>query len=383
MKDIEMINLIKEGENHYVEFKREDENNKDFAKTIVAFANSDGGRIFIGIDNDGTILGVTETEKNLRRIDDIAFNLCNPPITISQEVYEIKGKKIIVVTVPKGLQRPYETNGITYIRSSNRIRKASREESFRLFQASGTIYYDEIPLTKTNLIDIDFQEFQYFLKRYLDLHTNNEEELIYYLKNFHLINEEKIPTVTGILFFGREPQNYLPHGKVIAAAFNDVDISAEPFDKKDIIGTIPDMITQCESFFKIHLQIKHKIKNFEPEQTEELPLTALRELIINAIAHRDYIISSPIRILLFTDKLEIHSPGLLPNTVTIDSIKVGGSHVLRNPTIYNLLVKMKMVTDLGSGVRRAIKIIKERTQCEPEFRLTENEFIVTIKRVKL
>ncbi len=382
MNEQEIKAITKKGEGHYIEFKREDENNKDFAKTIVSFANADGGKILIGVGDNGEIIGVSDVDKLMRRIDDISLNLCSPPITVLQESVIVDNRQIVIVYVPKGIQRPYETGGITYIRSSNRIRSASREEKLRLFQASEAIFYDEVPVSKTTTNDLDFQEFEYFLDKYLDLKVNNSEELIYYLKNFHLIDEQKIPTVTGILFFGREPQRFLYNARVVCAGINGTDIAIEPFDKKDVQGTIPDIIQQCESFLKVHLLIKHTVKNFEQEVKEELPFSALREILINAIAHRDYTINAPIRLLIFTDRLEVHSPGVLPNTVTIDSIKVGGSHVLRNPTIYNLLVKMKMVTDLGSGVRRCIKLIKGHTGEEPEFEQTENEFIVRIKRTR-
>ncbi|HOT58183.1 MAG TPA: ATP-binding protein, partial [Spirochaetales bacterium] len=219
-----------------------------------------------------------------------------------------------------------------------------------------------------------------FLSKYLDLDTENEDDLKYYLINFHLLTERNIPTITGILFFGKDPQKFLPESRIICANINGTDIGEPSLENKEISGTIPNIISNVESFFKNNLREKHNIKDFLPETEYEIPLTALREAVVNAIAHRDYTISGPIRIMLFTDRVEIHSPGKLPNTVTVESMKIGGSHVLRNPTIYNILVKMKMVTDLGSGVRRIIKLVKEHTNNEVELISTENEFIVKIPR---
>ncbi|MEW5767618.1 MAG: ATP-binding protein [bacterium] len=96
--------------------------------------------------------------------------------------------------------------------------------------------------------------------------------------------------------------------------------------------------------------------------------------------HRDYTINAPIRIIIFTDRIEIHSPGRLPNTVTIESMKVGGSHVLRNPHIYNMLAKIRMVTDLGSGVRRMIRLVKDYIGLDVELIANENELVVIIPR---
>jgi len=133
---------------------------------------------------------------------------------------------------------------------------------------------------------------------------------------------------------------------------------------------------------KLYLTEEHKIKELEPEVYPEIPLEALREALVNAVAHRDYTISAPIRIIVFKDRVEFHTPGKLPNTVTIESMKIGGAHVLRNPTIYNLLAKMGLVTDIGSGVFRIIESVRKMMQKEVLFDLTDTEFILTIPRRK-
>lgn len=380
MTELELRELIQKGEGHYLEFKLEQENNEDFAKTFVAFANTDGGKILVGISDDGLLNGINDIDALMRRLDDIAINRCEPPITIFQESLMVDEKKVVIVSIPKGSQRPYYVGGRTYIRSSNRIRLASREEMLRLFQSSESIYYDEIPVSRAKFSDFDVIFFRQFLSEYLLTEPTNDEELNYYAQNFHLIDKAKIPTVAGILFFGKNPQNFIKHARIICAAIKGTDIADEPFDRKEIGSTVPKMIQDCESFLKIHLTQRHEIKGFEKEVKEEIPFTALREAIVNAIAHRDYTINQAIRVLIFSDRVEIRSPGMLPNTVTVDSMRVGGSHVLRNPTIYNMLIKYKMVTDLGSGVRRMIKLVKENNGKDVLLEPKQNEFIVTIPR---
>lgn len=384
MTGLELRELINKGEGHHLEFKEEQENNDDFAKTFVAFANTDGGKILVGISDDDSIRGINDIDSLMRRLDDIAINRCEPPITILQESLQVDGNNIVIVSVPKGPQRPYDVRGRTYIRSSNRIRMASREEKQRLFQSSESIYYDEIPVRRSKFSDFDINSFQQFLSDYLSLQTtDNEKEIEYYARNFHLINEDMTPTVSGILFFGKNPQNFLTQARIICAAIEGNDIAIPPSDRKEINSTIPKMIADSESFLKIHLTQKHEIKDFEKEVKEEIPFTALREALVNAIAHRDYTINQAIRVLVFSDRVEIRSPGILPNTVTVDSMRVGGSHVLRNPTIYNMLIKFKMVTDLGSGVRRIIKLVKEHIGKDVLLIPTSNEFILTIPRTSL
>jgi len=382
MTELEIKQLIAKGEGHHLEFKREEENNNDFAKTIVSFANTDGGKILAGVANDGTIIGISDIEKFMLRIDDLALNLCKPPITIFQETTVIDDKNIVIINIPKGIQRPYQCKGKFYIRSSNRCREATREEILRLFQSSESIYYDELSITNANLKNIDLGLFKSFLKDYQSqgITEINEQEVLSYLKNLHLIGKDIMPTVTGLLFFGKNPQDFLKEARIVCAYIEGDDIDTAPLDKKNLNGVIPQIIEDTERFFKIYLREEHIIKDFKPETKFELPMPALREAVVNALAHRDYTISAPIRILIFTDRIEIRSPGGLPNTVTIESMKAGGSHVLRNPHIYNMLIKFQMVTDLGSGVRRMIKLVKDYTGLDVELIANDNEFVVKIPR---
>lgn len=381
MTAIEVRELINKGEGFHLEFKEEGVTSESLKKSIVGFANTDGGKIIVGVNNDGTVVGVNDPDRKMLEIENVAYNQCQPPITILQETVVIDDKVVIVVNVPKGIQRPYSTNdGKYYIRSSNCFRVASREELLRIFQSSESIYYDEIPVNRSKLSNLYLESFKEFAEEYLNIQILEKSDIEYYLKNFHLLDSNNIPTLTGILFFGKNPQEFITQARIICAAIAGTDLSIEPLDRKDISSTIPQMIKECESFFKIHLTQSHKIRNFEKELKEEIPLTALREAIVNAIAHRDYTINQAIRVFVYSDRVEIHSPGLLPNTVTIDSMKVGGSHVLRNPTIYNMLYKYKMVTDLGSGVKRIIKLVKDNSGKDVVFNLTENEFILTIPR---
>lgn len=269
---------------------------------------------------------------------------------------------------------------LVMVMATNRCRDASREELLRIFQASESIYYDEIPVNRAKFYDLDLDSFRSFMREHLDVEVNDDSDIEYYLKNFHLVTGANIPTVTGILFFGKNPQNFISQARIICASINSNDIATAPSDRKEIISTIPKMISDSENFLRLNLKTRHDIKDFEPESREEIPLTALREAIINAIAHRDYTINAPIRIIIFSDRVEIHSPGKLPNTVSTDSMRIGGSHVLRNPTIYNLLVKIRMVTDLGSGVRRIIKLVKDNNDKDVLLIPSESEFVLTIPR---
>lgn len=382
MDEIELREIILKGEDLHTEFKEMIESNEDLAKSIVCFANTDGGKIIIGVTKAGEIVGVENIDETLRRIDDVAFNRCEPPVTVVTETLKIDDKTLIIVNIPKGEQRPYRTqSGFYYIRSVNRCRQASRQELLRMFQATESMFYDEIEIHKASLQNLDVKKFISFLKDFMNIPVSNESEYLKNLmKNLKVISPTEKPTLAGLLFFGDKPQDFIPYAKIICAYIEGEEISIPPSDKKDVSGDIMEMLENTMKFLKIYLREKHIIKGLEPEAHLEIPEKALREILINAIAHRDYTISSPIRVLIFVNRIEVHSPGKLPNTVTIESIKIGGSHVLRNPTIYNFFVKMGLVTDVGSGVARAIRLIREKIGMDIKLVETENEFIVEIPR---
>jgi ATP-dependent DNA helicase RecG len=379
MNESELKERISQGENIHTEFKATLPDRESLAKSIVCFANTDGGQFIIGVADSGGIPGITDLDQTIRAIDDVAFNRCEPPITVVQETVKVEDKTVLIINIPKGMQRPYRTeSGLYYVRSANKCRQASREELLRLFQATESIYYDETVIFKTSYKDLDLIYFDEFLKSYIHI-TASEEELNQYLKNLRLLAHDKL-TLAGLLFFGKKPQSFLPLAKIIAAYIPGTDIAMPPADKKDIKGKISDIIEDARWYLRLYLREEHEIADFQSELKPELPDAALREAIVNAVAHRDYTMSASIRLLIFKNRIEIRTPGKLPNGVIIESIKIGGSHVLRNPTIYNLLARMGLVTDLGSGVRRIITLVKQHVQKEVQLEETDTEFVLTIPR---
>jgi len=380
MNEFELKDRILKGEDLHTEFKESFTDNEDIAKSIVCFANTDGGQLVVGVNDNGEIVGVENLDELLRRIDDVSYNRCEPPITIVQETLSIENRSVLIINVPKGDQRPYRTaSGVHYIRSANRCRQASREELLRLFQAAESIYYDEIEILRASLKDIDTDYAKKFLEKYFNLKVE-DENLIRYLMNIKALSNNEKPTLSGILFFGENPQFYLPTSNIIAAYIDGNDLSIPPSDKKEFEGKVSQILEDSLRFLRIYVKEKHIIRGLEDERHYEIEGYVLREAIVNAVAHRDYTISAPIRIFIFNDRIEFHTPGKLPNTVSIESVKIGGAHVLRNPTIYNLLGKMGLVTDIGSGIKRIIESVKKTVGRDVKLEIIDSEFILTIPR---
>jgi len=189
------------------------------------------------------------------------------------------------------------------------------------------------------------------------------------------------PTIAGIILFGRKPQQHLPYVQINAARIPGIDVSMEPSDMKDITGKLLDVIDQAQRFLKLHLPIPHEIKGFSPEAKPELPEEALREAVVNAVAHRDYTVMGPIRIFILDDRIEIHTPGRTPNTVDEAAMR-SGVHVVRNPHIYARLSDAGLVTRAGSGIRRIIRLIKQATGNDIGIDIRDFEVLLTIPRQK-
>lgn len=365
------------GENLHTEFKERIDASDELAKAIVCFANTDGGQLIIGVGEDRTITGVADADAVNRTVDNVAYNNCEPPVTVLQEVLDDQGRTVVVVNIPKGEQRPYRTNrGRYYIRTSSGCRDASREELLRLFQATESLYYDETPLPRLSRQDLDLEA----LDRYLEETGQAELVLDPYrlLRNWGLLSGEH-PTIAGVLLFGREPQRHLPFAQINAARFPGADAVADPLDRKDLTGRLPNVIDEARRFLRLHLRIAHEIRGFESEIKPELPEEALREAIVNAVAHRDYTVRGPIRLFVLDDRIEIHTPGQPPNTVTAEAMRAG-VHVVRNPRLYARLSDAGLVTRAGTGVRRMIKLVRDATGKDIGIDIRDFEVLFTIPR---
>jgi ATP-dependent DNA helicase RecG len=291
------------------------------------------------------------------------------------------GKTLLVVRVPKGELRPYRTRrGDYFVRTTSGKRRASRQELLRLFQSAESLHYEETILLQATLKDIDLWAFGAFQRQVLGNIEADDQQLLIRWRLVREYEGQYHPTVAAILLFGRDPQQFLPHAYITAARIPGTDLAEEPSDRERIEGTLFHMLKDCTRFLNIHLKTRHRIRGFEPEQYPELPEVSLREFLVNALVHRDYTVSAPIRLFILDDRVEVRSPGGLPNTVTVDMLKAGMAHVLRNPLIYSAFLRAGMVTDTGSGVRRAIQRVKEAVGREPEIVEQGNELVVIIPR---
>ena len=380
MNASELMERIAHWEDLHTEFKERPVHPDDMAASLVAFANTDGGQLILGVRENRDLVGVEDADRVARDIDNVALNNCEPPLTVLQEFLRPEGPDgpvVVVVNVPKGTMRPYQTRrGVSYVRATSGRRRASREELLRLFQAAESLFYDETPLARLAITDLDLEAFSAFLEETGQEALIDDPERL--LVNWRLVANGH-PTIAGVILFGRKPQRHLPFAQINAARFPGTDSSLEPSDRKDLQGRLLEVVDQAERFLDLHLPTPHRIRGFEPEPRPELPKEALREAIVNAVAHRDYTIQGPVRLFVFDDRIEVHTPGRAPNSVDAEAMRAG-VHVVRNSSIYARLSDAGLVTRAGTGIRRIIRLVREATGREVEIEVRSFEVLLTIPR---
>lgn len=381
----EVKNIIQNGENFYIEFKEEEIKAKDLAEEIVAFSNSEGGIILIGVDDEGNIKGI-KNSKLEETVMNICRNNCIPNVIPSYESIEVDGKTIAIITIPKGLNKPYYTSDHKYyIRVGTTKRIASKEELLRLFETSGSLHFDISPVEGTSINDLNIDIIRDYFMKYntFDLFEESKESVERILLNADILKEydgKKVCTVGGLLVFGKNPEKYLPQNGVSFAHFNGNEITDELIDKKIITGRIQDVAEQLMVVIKNNMLTPSVINGLKREEREEYPMIVMREAIVNSLVHRNYSISgSKIRVLMYNDRIEFRSPGRLPNTVTIEKMKIGVSYA-RNPFLVKYMENMRYIDQLGRGIPMILKKMKELGAREPLLMEQGEEFILTIYR---
>ncbi len=378
------------GEGQRCEFKERLNNPERIAGEIVAFANSDGGTIYVGVDDHGNICGLDDAEAAFQTLTNICRDRCIPAISPVIEQQTIEGKEIVVLTIASVLNRfkPYRTaGGRFYIRAGKDKKDASGRELMRIAQAAGELHYDESPVLGAGLPELSMRDVErYHASQFgmsLDEHLNQSGlELPVLLRNLKLLREldgELLLTVAGVLMFAADPQRFLPQSRVSAVAFAGDSEDADILDRREITGCLPAMIEDTKLFFERNIRHPAREHGFYREDILLYDRKALGEAVINAVAHRDYSLSgSQIRVFVFDDRIEVRSPGRLPNSVTLDNIKFG-VHAERNRTICTLLTQSGYMSAIGTGIPRLIiRLSRTVSGQEPEFELVGEELRVRI-----
>ncbi|MCL1933149.1 MAG: putative DNA binding domain-containing protein [Candidatus Azobacteroides sp.] len=387
MNKEELLEVIRSGETSRVQFKREFDNQDKIAAEMIAFANSKGGMLLFGIDDKtGEIIKLEDKEiqKIGNRVATIANELVNPPVYITTEVVFIETstdkKKVLVIYVDEGIHKPYKDNNgtIWQKQGADKRKLTENHEIMRLFQQGSNLSADEMTIYGTGIEDVDERLFSdYFMKEFK--RPYQEKGLTYEdaLRVKRILFGDKV-TLAGLLFFGREPQKFRPAFTIKLVAFVGNDLASLQYRSKpeDAKGTIPEMFKQAMSFLTSNLRYMQQQQGFNSVGIPEISPVALEEILQNALIHRDYFKNAPVRVFIFDNRIEIISPGKLPNNLTIEDIKYGNP-VIRNNLIVAFGIHTLPYSGLGTGIRRALEL-------QPDIELINDveteQFIVKIPR---
>lgn len=380
MNAIELIDIINAGENSKVEFKQSEIHQDSLLHEIVAFANTEGGMIIFGVqDKSSEIIGLSKQQINNldNYISNISNDLIKPFLPIMTDTILINDKLLLIVTIPKGINKPYNAKGSIYIRQGSTKRLLTdTDEILRLYQSSGKLYADEMVVENTSTNDIDLNKIKIYLSALKqDISNINEQLLI----NLVVVKNTKL-TLGGLLFFGKNPQQYKPNFLIKAVSFFGNSIGGKDYrESLDLTGTIPELFDAGMRFFQNNLKHTQQGQNFNSIGILEISQIAIEEILQNALVHRDYLRNSPIRLLVFDNRIEIISPGKLPNGLTVENIKLGNA-VARNNLLVSYCSKAMSYRGFGSGITRAIE-----SQPNIEFvnDVDGEQFIVKIPRPEL
>lgn len=365
----ELNRLIKKGEDSTIQFKTKIVSPNALASEICSFGNTEGGTLFIGISDKGEIVGVEDIHKLNQTISNVASHKIEPPLKVITENILCHKKLIVAIKVPRGDNKPYAANKTDYwIKVGADKRRASREELKRLMQEAGGIYADETAVSGANFNDLDRFVFKDFYEKEYGLHLDQAvSSLEQLLRNLKLMKDDNL-TLAGVLLFAQTPERIKPQFIIKAVAFVGTQVTGNEYlDSEDIEGTMIKQFKNAMGFLKRNLRKVQKGQNVNLPGILEIPEIALEEAVVNALVHRDYFINSNIKMFVFDDRLEIISPGKLPNMASIENIKQG-IQIARNPILLSYVPKLKIpYRGIGSGIRRMISECESAGIRAPEF----------------
>lgn len=351
----EFAALVASGEDSFTEFKDPRESNADIAKEMCCFANAQGGRIFIGVDDDRRI--VDSSDWNEEKVMNIARTLVDPPLIPSyQRLRYDDEREVVIVGVEMGVEKPYafvrgQENRRYLVRVGSTCREADQAELMRLAQASGAVSGDLRPALASSLEDLDPEllagRFEGLRSvAYADLSPAEQRRV---LTEAEILHDSGATTIGGLLCYGRDPQQRLPFATVTSAAYPGTAIGQELLDQEEIGGRVDEQVERGVEFILRNIRRPSHVERIRREETPRPSDESFREVVANAVAHRHYGIAGSIQLRVFADRVEVVSPGGLPNGVTREAMRLGVS-VRRNEFIAQHLARLRIVDALGRGV---------------------------------
>jgi ATP-dependent DNA helicase RecG len=382
MDNFEIAGLHEQGQSQTLAFEIETSTITRLSETFAALANSDGGIVIVGIDPQGlAVKGVRDPDASREKA--LAAGLrCEPPLVLPRpELAVLEGKQLLVVSVPAGLPHAYALRGKYMAREGKKNRVLGPRQLRQLLRERGEANYEAQVVPGATLDDLDYESLSAYAKLFLSQEGQRQRaeealDLLYRRGCLAREGNQLRPTVSGLVLFGREPQRLLPSAEILLAKYSGKEMS-DTFIRETSRGPLAEQIRSAEAFVVSNMRKGARIGELLREERPEYPVPAVREAIVNAVAHRDYAIrGEEIRVLMFSDRIEVYSPGRLPGHITVDNIVE--ERFARNEVIVQVLTDLGFVERLGYGIDRIMRLTREAGLPKPRFRETANGFRLTL-----
>ncbi len=351
------------------------------AECLVAFANGDGGLIVLGLDEQGQpteSIWEEEAEGALRE----AASLCRPPVPSRWQPVETKQDTLVGINVPRSQELHTMFDGRVLIRSGNWNRPLTGDEVRTLANSKNSAEFETDVVPGARPSDLS----QEIIRDYLDRReargaakVSATDEMLF---EIGATDREGNPTTIGILLFGKNPQAFFPQSGIVFVKFMGTEPRGEDggvgYGRRDeLVGPLPRIIDRAWNVIYEEMRVGATVNKLEREELTEYPRFAVREALVNAVAHRDYRISGRrIEIRMYSDRMEIISPGGLPGYMTLDNLVE--EHFSRNPRLVNGLYQWGYIEELGLGIDLMIEEMAQSGHPPPAFRAADHAFTVTL-----
>jgi ATP-dependent DNA helicase RecG len=353
-----------EAESSTLELKRDLPKNDQIVKTVIGFSNQSGGRLVVGVADDGAIVGIPEEEaaRAIEYLNHAIYMAAAPPILPEIYTQTIEGKTLLIIKVSSGSNKPYfrKQEGLekgTYIRLGRSTVRATIDLVEELkWQAHGKSF-DCMPVYRTSEDDLDYKKIKGFLEKRKD--RDSEKITKDTLLSYYLVTQEHThtyATTAGILLFGKRPQHFFSEAMIICSHFKGVE-GREAIASVDCVGTLFEQFDTAYEFILSRLSKSFVIRGPRREEKLEVPAEAIREALLNLLVHRNYHYSSPSKIAIYRDRIEFFSPGIFSNPTIVNNLQSGFSYI-RNIAICKVFREANYIEKIGSGFITIFKSYK-------------------------
>ena len=369
----ELVLILQEGEGYFTEFK---EALSGVDKDLVAFANSSGGKVLIGVTDDGKVKGITITKTNRIKseMQDIARN-CDPEIKLLVKSFE----NIIIIKVREGEDKPYRCSSGFYRRIGAISQKMTRDEILSFFKTEGKVKFDELLNKKFKYPeDFSIERLDSFLQLAGLSKTLSNDKIFTSLGVVEHQNGNLYFNNAGILFFAKDVQRFMSWSVFTVVLFKDKD-GVDVIDRKEVTGSLFEIVEQVMDFVKLYSKVAYRFTGKpQRENIYEYPFEAIREAVINSVMHKNYFERGHNNILkFFPNRIQIENIWIKPQNFIL-----GKTVFRRNHLIADLFSRINFGEKLGSGIQRMKNICKKENAPYPEIEFTDTHFYIVFKQNK-